>query len=169
MGIAAGAAAPSPLPAASAPAWCGLRGMMATGFARRGSAWDPQNPQGWGFAVLPRDAHRWGHGGRQMAELGGGVCDGSRVPQRRRQEGTGGQGPRGASAAAARPQEMALSAWLGGSRLEILSRKTIRKGESTAPGPRRHPDLLHPEGKPFPGSRGDPRGWVLARQEPGVL
>lgn len=49
------------------------------------------------------------------------------------------------------------------------AKKRSGKGESAAPGPCLHLDLLHPKGKPFPGSRGDPGGWVLARREPGIL
>lgn len=49
-------------------------------------------------------------GGRRVAEPGDGACEGSRVLQRRWQEGTGGRGPQGASAATARPQQTALSA-----------------------------------------------------------
>lgn len=85
---------------------------MVKGSARWGDTWEPQNPHGAGCAV----GHPSLEGGGWLSwvvalVVAPGCCSSG---------GRRGQavGTLGASAAAARPQKMALPAWPGGSRLE---------------------------------------------------
>lgn len=102
-----------------------------------------------------------GHPWRQVAGWGGGACDGSAVTAVRAGRDLG-------VFLLQRPQGSSTLSRAGPSRLEILCQKTVRKGESAAPGPQHHLPCLHPEGKPFSRRKGA-QGLDVPRREAGVL